>query len=63
VVPERLVVSMVTVAELRLGDLATEDGPSRARRLETLSVAEALDPLPNDGRVAHAAASAASCAT
>jgi hypothetical protein len=52
--PERVAVSVVTVAELRLGVLATEDGPTRARRLETLSRAEALDPLPIDGRVAHA---------
>jgi predicted nucleic acid-binding protein len=47
-------VSVVTVGELRLGVLAAGDGPTRARRLETLSRAEALDPLPIDVRVAHA---------
>lgn len=45
---------MVTIAELRLGVLAALDGPTRARRLETLSRAEGLDPLPIDLRVAHA---------
>src|ERR1700694_2786242 len=52
--PERIAVSVVTVGELRLGVLAAVDGPTRARRLETLSRAEALDPLPIDLRVAHA---------
>jgi hypothetical protein len=52
--PDRVAVSVVTVAELRLGVLAATDGPSRARRLETLSVAASLDPLPVDERVAHA---------
>jgi predicted nucleic acid-binding protein len=45
----------VTVGELRLGVLAAQDGPTRARRLETLSAAAALDPLPIDEAVvAHA---------
>lgn len=48
---------MVTVGELRLGVLAAEDGPTRARRLETLSRAETLDPMPIDLAVAHAWAS------
>lgn len=52
--PERIALSVITVGELRLGLLAAEDGPTRARRLETLSRAEALDPLPVDARVAHA---------
>jgi predicted nucleic acid-binding protein len=52
--PDRLAVSVVTVGELRLGVLAAEDGPTRARRLETLSAVAALDPLPVDERVAHA---------
>jgi predicted nucleic acid-binding protein len=52
--PERVAVSVVTVAELRLGVLAAGDGPTRARRLETLSAAAVLDPLPVDDRVAHA---------
>ena len=52
--PERVAVSVITVGELRLGVLAAEDGPARARRLETLSRAETLDPVPVDGPVAHA---------
>ena len=52
--PERVAVSVVTIGELRLGVLAAESGRVRARRLETLSVAEALDPLPVDAQVAHA---------
>jgi predicted nucleic acid-binding protein len=51
--PERVAVSVVTVAELRLGVLVARDGPTRVRRLETLSAVEALDPLPVDERVAH----------
>jgi predicted nucleic acid-binding protein len=47
-------VSVVTIGELRLGVLAAVDGPTRARRLETLSRAEALDPFPVDLQVAHA---------
>jgi len=39
---------------LRLGVLTAADGPARARRLETVSRAEALDPLPIDSGVAHA---------
>jgi hypothetical protein len=52
--PQEIAVSVVTVGELRLGVLAAVDGPTRARRLETLSRAEALDPLPVDAQVAHA---------
>jgi predicted nucleic acid-binding protein len=52
--PERIAVSVVTIGELRLGVLAAVDGPTRARRLETLSRAEKLEPLPIDTRVAHA---------
>src|SRR5438128_6580791 len=52
--PEEVAVSVIAVGELRLGVLAAEDGPTRARRLETLSRAEALDPVPVDGPVAHA---------
>jgi predicted nucleic acid-binding protein len=37
-----------------LGGLAAEQGPIRARRLETLSKVESLSPLPIDGPVAHA---------
>ena len=52
--PDNVSVSVVTVGELRLGVLAATDSNARARRLETLSRAEALDPLPIDRRVAHA---------
>ncbi|MGH3495442.1 MAG: type II toxin-antitoxin system VapC family toxin [Sciscionella sp.] len=52
--PERVALSVITVGELRLGVLAARDGPTRARRLETLSAAAALDPLPVDEGVAHA---------
>ena len=52
--PEEVAVSVITVGELRLGVLAAGDGPTRARRLETLSRAEALEPLPVDRAVAHA---------
>jgi predicted nucleic acid-binding protein len=52
--PERVAVSVITIGELRLGVLAADSGPVRARRLETLSVAEALAPLPIDAQVAHA---------
>jgi predicted nucleic acid-binding protein len=52
--PEEVAVSVITVGELRLGVLAAKDGPSRARRLETLSRAEALEPFPVDRMVAHA---------
>jgi predicted nucleic acid-binding protein len=52
--PDRFVVSVVTVGELRLGVLAAADGPTRARRLATLSRAERLEPLPVDDAVAHA---------
>lgn len=52
--PQSIAVSVVTVGELRLGVLAASDGQTRARRLETLSRAEALEPLPVDRGVAHA---------
>jgi predicted nucleic acid-binding protein len=52
--PSQVAVSVITVAELRLGVLTAESGTIRARRLETLSVAETLDPLPIDAQVAHA---------
>jgi predicted nucleic acid-binding protein len=52
--PQQIAVSVVTVGELRLGVLAAVDGRTRARRLETLAKAEALEPLPVDSRVANA---------
>jgi predicted nucleic acid-binding protein len=51
--PKRIAVSTITIGELRLGVLAAQDGPTRARRMETLSVAESLDPLPVDEQVAR----------
>lgn len=54
VAPARVAVSVITVGELRLGVLAATDGPTRARRLETLTRAEALAPLPVDASVARA---------
>ncbi len=51
--PQRVAVSVVTVGELRLGVLAATTGEIRARRLETLSKVQALDPLPVDEQVAH----------
>jgi predicted nucleic acid-binding protein len=52
--PERVAVSVVTVGELRLGVLTAAEGETRARRLETLSHAETLEPLPIDTVVANA---------
>lgn len=52
--PERVAVSVITVGELWLGVLAAQDGRTRARRLETLSAAASLDPLPVDEGVARA---------
>lgn len=51
---ERVAVSVVTLAELRLGVLAASDGVTRAQRLETLSRVDALEPLPIDRDVAGA---------
>jgi predicted nucleic acid-binding protein len=51
---EEIAVSVVTVAELRLGVLLAADIESRAARLATLRVAEALEPLPVDDRVGAA---------
>lgn len=50
--PDRIAVSVITVAELTLGVLCARDGPIRARRLDTLRRAESLDPLPIDADVA-----------
>lgn len=52
--PDLIQVSVVTIAELRLGVLAATESGIRARRLATLSFAEGLQPLPVDDRVAHA---------
>src|SRR4051794_3502583 len=52
--PGELVVSIVTIGELRLGVLGTADPDSRARRLSTLLYAESLRILPVDRLVAEA---------
>jgi predicted nucleic acid-binding protein len=52
--PAEMAVSMVTVAELRLGVLAAADPAARALRLSTLLEAEALSPIPIDRSVAEA---------
>ena len=50
--PQQISVSVITIGELRLGVLAAVDGPARARRLDTLTLAESLEPLPVDRDVA-----------
>jgi predicted nucleic acid-binding protein len=52
--PASTFVSVVTVAELRLGVLMATSLEARARRLATLRLAESLEPLPIDDRVADA---------
>lgn len=52
--PENVAVSVVTIAELRLGVLAATDTPTRARRLETFARADSLEPIPVDRSVAAA---------
>lgn len=43
--PEKLAVSVITVAELELGVLRATDGAARARRLSTLSRVQSVYPL------------------
>ena len=52
--PEEGQVSVVTVAELRIGVLLADDPTIRAQRMRTLSAVEALDPLPIDDAAARA---------
>lgn len=52
--PDELMVSVVTVGELRAGVLAAEDVESRDRRLATLTQVLALEPVPVDERVVEA---------
>lgn len=52
--PERITVSVITMAELRLGVLAAADNATRARRLETFTRADAFEPIPIDRSVAAA---------
>jgi predicted nucleic acid-binding protein len=44
--PERVAVSVVTIGQLQLGVLGTQDDEIRARRAETLALARAADPIP-----------------
>lgn len=52
--PASAFVSVVTVAELRLGVLTASSLEARARRLATLRLAESLEPVPIDDAVADA---------
>jgi predicted nucleic acid-binding protein len=52
--PERLAVSVITIAELRAGVLAATDTAIRDRRLDTLTAALSLEPIPIDVQVANA---------
>ena len=52
--PDELAVSVVTIAELRVGVLAAVDVQTRERRLATLVSAMAFDPVPIDDAVAEA---------
>ena len=52
--PDELAVSVITIGELRAGVLVASDSESRARRLDTLTAALRLDPVPVDGAVAEA---------
>lgn len=51
-VPDELAVSVITIGELRTGVLAARDLQTRDRRLATLSMAMALDPISVDEAVA-----------
>lgn len=52
--PDEVAVSIVTIGELRAGVLATHDPDVRARRLDTLTEALRVEPLPIDDGVAAA---------
>lgn len=51
--PDELAVSIITIGELRAGVLAAGDASIRSRRLDTLTAAMALQPLPIDENVAR----------
>jgi predicted nucleic acid-binding protein len=44
--PDHVAVSVVTIGELQLGVLATQDDAIRARRADTLALARTADPIP-----------------
>jgi predicted nucleic acid-binding protein len=52
--PGSVAVSVITIAELRLGVLSAATLDARARRMATLRLVEALEPLPIDDKVADA---------
>jgi predicted nucleic acid-binding protein len=52
--PDEVAVSVITVGELRAGVLAATTVEVKARRLDTLTAALELDPLPVDDDVAAA---------
>lgn len=52
--PASVSVSVVTIAELRLGVLMASNVSDRARRMATLRLAESLEPLPIDDAAANA---------
>lgn len=52
--PDEVLVSIVTIGELRAGVLAAADTATRERRLSTLTGALAFDPVPIDDPVAEA---------
>jgi predicted nucleic acid-binding protein len=52
--PDRLAVSVITIGELRAGVLAATDTIIRDRRLDTLTAALSLEPVPIDVEVANA---------
>jgi predicted nucleic acid-binding protein len=56
--PEESAISVITLAELHLGVLLAKDGPTRARRLRTVSRMEReFDAIPIDSEVARTFAS------
>lgn len=52
--PAKSAVSAITIGELRWGVLMATDDETRSRRLDTLTDASQLDPVPVDERVAAA---------
>ena len=44
--PEHVAVSVVTIGELQLGVLNSQDAVTRARRADTLALARKADPIP-----------------
>jgi predicted nucleic acid-binding protein len=52
--PDRLAVSVITIGELRAGVLAATDTATRDLRLDTLTAALLLEPIPVDAEVANA---------